>query len=141
MEKYKFTKLMEGLRLEPYLDSEDVPTIGFGTTRYSDGVKVTIEDSPITEERANLEFDYYMEKEVEPQLNKYDWLNDNQREALASLIYNCGVLSKKCPKLHSALLKRNFKDIYKQWDYGLKNRLFTRRSKELELFFSYGYDK
>lgn len=45
-------KRFEGFVAHPYLCPACVPTIGYGCTRYPDGVKVTLQDKPITEERA-----------------------------------------------------------------------------------------
>ena len=45
-------KRFEGFVAHPYLCPAGVPTIGYGCTRYPDGVKVTLQDNPITEERA-----------------------------------------------------------------------------------------
>jgi lysozyme len=42
----------EGLYLKPYLCPANVPTIGFGSTMYENGVKVTLSDPPVTKERA-----------------------------------------------------------------------------------------
>lgn len=42
----------EGLYLKPYLCPANVPTIGFGSTRYANGVRVTLADPPITREYA-----------------------------------------------------------------------------------------
>lgn len=43
----------EGFRSAPYIPTKgDVPTIGYGTTVYEDGTKVTLQDKPITKERA-----------------------------------------------------------------------------------------
>ena len=42
----------EGFRSKPYLCPAGVPTIGYGSTYYSDGRKVTLEDSPIDEPQA-----------------------------------------------------------------------------------------
>lgn len=42
----------EGLYLCPYLCPAGVPTIGYGATYYEDGTRVTLNDSPITRERA-----------------------------------------------------------------------------------------
>lgn len=46
----------EGCILHPYLDSVSVPTIGIGNTYYEDGTKVTMQDPPITQERADSLF-------------------------------------------------------------------------------------
>jgi lysozyme len=42
----------EGLYLKPYLCPAGVPTIGFGSTRYENGIRVTLADPAITKERA-----------------------------------------------------------------------------------------
>lgn len=42
----------EGLYLKPYMCPALVPTIGYGSTRYEDGRRVTLADAPITRERA-----------------------------------------------------------------------------------------
>ena len=42
----------EGFRSKPYLCPAGVPTIGYGSTYYADGRKVTLEDSPIEEPAA-----------------------------------------------------------------------------------------
>jgi lysozyme len=42
----------EGLYLRPYLCPAGVATIGFGSTRYENGARVTLSDPPITKERA-----------------------------------------------------------------------------------------
>lgn len=43
----------EGLYTRPYLCPAGVPTIGYGTTYYEDGRKVSLLDPPITASRAN----------------------------------------------------------------------------------------
>ena len=42
----------EGCYLTPYLCPAGVPTIGYGATYYENGTRVTLQDSPITKERA-----------------------------------------------------------------------------------------
>lgn len=39
----------EGFRAKPYLCPAGVPTIGYGSTYYADGRKVTLDDAPISE--------------------------------------------------------------------------------------------
>lgn len=46
-------KRWEGFRAKPYLDIVGVPTIGYGSTFYLDGTKVTMKDAPISEETAS----------------------------------------------------------------------------------------
>lgn len=43
----------ESFRPDPYIPTKgDVPTIGYGSTRYEDGTRVKITDPPISKERA-----------------------------------------------------------------------------------------
>lgn len=42
----------EGFRPRPYLCPAGVPTIGYGSTYYADGRKVTLQDAPISEPEA-----------------------------------------------------------------------------------------
>lgn len=45
-------RVFEGFRGKPYLCPAGVPTIGYGSTYYPDGRKVTLQDAPITEAQA-----------------------------------------------------------------------------------------
>lgn len=94
----------EGLRLAPYLCSAGVPTIGYGTTVYPNGIKVRLSDKSITEQQA-MDFLRYDVSKFEKQVNKLigsAQLNQNQFDALVSFTYNLGAanLSK------STLLKK-----------------------------------
>jgi lysozyme len=84
-------KSFEGLKLLPYLCSAKVPTIGYGTTFYEDGRKVSLQDPQITEARAEQllathlgAFAAKVEKMVSVPMT------DNQFAALCSFAYNCG---------------------------------------------------
>lgn len=84
-------KSFEGLVLHPYLDSVNVPTIGYGTTFYEDGTKVTMQDPSITEGRAEellIEHVESFAKSVEKAVKVP--LTDNQFAALVSFAYNLG---------------------------------------------------
>jgi lysozyme len=87
----EFIASFEGFRANPYLDSVKVPTIGYGTTVYPNGVKVTLKDTPITKETA---LSYLLDH-----VNKYVswWVNKNipsltqtEFDAVCSLAYNVG---------------------------------------------------
>lgn len=43
----------EGFRSQPYLCPAGVPTIGYGSTHYADGRRVTLADKPISREAAD----------------------------------------------------------------------------------------
>ena len=85
-------KQFEGCKLKPYLCPAGVPTIGWGSTRYTNGVRVTMKDKAITQQKADemLLFDLSaFEKDV-TYLTKSVVLNQNQFDALVDFSYNCG---------------------------------------------------
>lgn len=85
-------KQLEGFRSKPYLCSAGVPTIGFGSTRYSNGVRVNLKDPEITEAKAieMLLLDTAaFEKDVAT-LTISAKLNQNQFDALVLFAYNVG---------------------------------------------------
>lgn len=132
----------EGFRSAPYLDAVGVPTIGYGNTFYPDNRKVTMNDKPITQEQARellrvivADFERLVLKEV-PKLNQ------NQFDAVVSLVYNIGIGNFRS----STLLKRikanpNDRDIayqFSRWNKA-NNKVLTgltrRRKEESDLYF------
>lgn len=136
-------KSFEGLRLEAYLDTAGIATIGYGTIIYPAGNKVQMGDV-ITTARA----DEYLLFEVENKTKSVNILvtaalNQNQFDALCSFTYNVGsgALAK------STLLKRvnvNPADITIREAFGrfnksggkVTNGLVKRRSMEADLYFT-----
>ena len=47
-------KRFEGFRSKPYLCPANVATIGYGSTYYANGTKVTLNDPPMSQEEAHL---------------------------------------------------------------------------------------
>lgn len=88
---YKELHSREGLKLKPYLDTQDVPTIAMGNTYYLDGRKVTMKDKPLTIQQATelgkLTADDFA-KFVQSKLKKE--INQNQFNAIVSIAYNIG---------------------------------------------------
>ena len=88
---YLLIAQFEGLRLKPYLCSAGVPTIGYGSTFYPSGRKVTMRDKPITQETA-----FWMLKQVANMFAKdvdslvTSNINQNQFNALVSFAFNLG---------------------------------------------------
>jgi len=81
----------EGLKLKPYLDTENVPTIALGNTYYENGTPVTMKDKPLTKEEAihlgTLTADKFalrVSKLITSEVQQY------QFNALVSLCYNIG---------------------------------------------------
>ncbi len=84
-------KSFEGLFLKPYLDPVQIPTIGYGTIKYPNGKKVTMQDRAISEAEATE----YLMHEVEEKAHNVERmvkvpLNDNEYAALVSFSYNVG---------------------------------------------------
>lgn len=149
----KLIKDFEGLRLKPYLCSAGVPTIGYGTTRYPNGFKVTMKDKEITKQQANLYFDndiIAFEKDLNS-LIKGITLTQNQYNALLSFGYNLGMdidIDMIAEGLGDStllkLIKRNPLDgniakEFLKWNKakGQVNRgLTNRRIKESALYFT-----
>lgn len=95
--------LFEGFEGKPYLCSANVPTIGFGTTRYPNGHKVKLSDASISR---NLAIEYFKHDvaffELQVDALATDKLTQNQFSALVSFCYNLGANSLKT----STLLKK-----------------------------------
>ena len=87
-------KLPDG-RAQAYADpiwGWDVPTIGFGTTRYSDG-RVVCQGDVVNPDKAEEYLVWEIEQLCKPRLEKiptWGQMNDNQRSALYSFAYNLG---------------------------------------------------
>jgi lysozyme len=88
-------KEFEGFYPKPYICPAGVPTIGYGTTYYPDGRKVTLKDPPISKEKAEEYLkDEVMEKSglIVNFLNRNKiLLSDNALSAVISFAYNVGI--------------------------------------------------
>ena len=137
-------KSFEGFRSAPYLDAVNVPTIGYGATHYGNGKKVTMNDTPISEQQA-VDLLKNMLGEYEGYVNKYvkQSINQNQFDALVSFTYNLG--SGALPS--STLLKKvnlnpsdaSIRNEFMKWvKAGGKTLigLVRRREAEANLYFS-----
>lgn len=89
---YPLIKHFESCRLKPYLCSAGVPTIGWGSTFYEDGRKVTVQDPAITQERADSLFKHTVsafEKGVVRLATRS--LKAHEFSALVSFAFNVGL--------------------------------------------------
>ena len=100
MKAIELIKHYEGLYLETYLCPAKVATIGYGTTVYPNGEKVKLGDK-ITKEEAEVYLQYEIKK-IEKQFNLGLKLNEDQKDACVSFIYNLGIGNFKS----STLLKK-----------------------------------
>lgn len=135
----------EDFRSKPYEDLVGVWTIGFGSTFYPDGKKVTKTDPPITEKQAELILLKVFEKNFASHIP--DGLNQNQYDAVASFIYNVGSKNFNFSTLKKKILvdpnDPSIKDEFLKWNKGTKNGksvvingLTTRRKREAALYFT-----
>jgi len=140
---YKLIKKYEGFSSKPYKCPAGIPTIGYGSTFYLNGNKVTMKDTPISEEVAlSILFSVVEDfsKKVEKLLKVP--VNQNQFDALVDFSYNLGIGNFQ----KSTLLKLiNDKDFigaskqFKKWNKSngkVLNGLTNRRKEEEELFLS-----
>jgi lysozyme len=137
-------KSFEGFSSKPYLCPANVPTIGYGSTRYSDKRKVTTQDQPISKVAATqLLADTLGQYEQAVDAYCVDTITQNQFDALVSFAYNLGNGNLKA----STLLKKvnadpndpTIKDEFLKWNKAAGKvlaGLTKRRTAEAELYFT-----
>lgn len=94
----------EGYRAKPYLCPAGVPTIGYGSTYYADGRKVTLEDAPMSEPDARALLMYELQHTYLPgALRQCPSLIADERKcnAIVDFCYNLGI-----GRLQTSTLKR-----------------------------------
>jgi len=87
-----FIKQYEGFSTKPYLCTAGVPTIGYGSTMYPNGKRVTMKDKEITQAEAEVIFNWHLslfERDV-TFLTKTVVLTRNMFNAVLSFAYNVG---------------------------------------------------
>ncbi len=97
-------KRFEGFRAKPYLCPAGIPTIGYGSTYYADGKKVTLNDPLISQKAANDLLMYELQHTYLPgALRNCPVLATNERKcnAIVDFCYNLGV-----GRLQTSTLKR-----------------------------------
>lgn len=135
-------KQFEGFSSKPYLCPSQKATIGWGSTYYPDGKKVTLQDKEITEEKAFEILEFIANKDFGSNINKVVKvpLNQNQFDALVSFAYNIGNGNFNSSTLLRWLNQGNYKEASMQllrWDKSkgiVLNGLTKRRKAEKELF-------
>jgi len=141
----KFIAFFEGFSAKPYVDpaSGGEPiTIGYGTTVYASGKKVTMADAPITKVQALAELMDHVNKHVSGYLNKtFPNLSQHQFDALASFAYNLGVGNLKTSSLQRDILAKASPVViandFAKWNKAggkVMNGLTKRRAAESNLY-------
>lgn len=133
----------EGLSLTPYLCPAKIPTIGYGSTYYPNGKKVTLKDKAITKQKA---FDMFkiIADEFAIKVDKLitSKISQNKFNSLVSFAYNCGINNLGI----STLLKKvNFnpddltiKNEFLKWNKAggkVVKGLTTRREIESQIYY------
>ena len=130
----------EGFRSQAYLDTGGVWTIGYGTIKYPNGVRVKKGDT-CTQGQAEL----WLKNDclwVDACLDKYIKVkvSQNQFDALASFVYNIGETAFAKSTMLKALNAGNFAGAANQFDRWVYDNgklikgLVNRREKERALF-------
>jgi lysozyme len=134
----EFIKAKESFEADPYLDIANVPTIGYGTTKYPNGVLVSVSDPEITMGMAVNYLKQYVSVNCEKPINKLVKvdLSQNQFDALCSLVYNIGVSNFKTSTLLKELNKGNYQGACDQ--FAVWNKVRDYKSKEKRLIISSG---
>lgn len=133
---HELIKKYEGCRLTAYKCPAGIWTIGYGTTVYPNGQPVKRGDK-CTQAEADSLLEWY----VKTKIQLPSGINKNQAAALQSLIYNIGQGAFDRSSLKKAIVAKDWKAVWKNWDWvtgGGKflNGLAKRRAEELMLFFS-----
>ena len=139
----------EEFRSRPYLCPAGIPTIGYGSTYYPDGRKVTLKDKPITEQEATVLMQSVLKSFELCVTKNCPNVNQNQFDALVDFAYNVGVGKLNVPGCGfqgSTLLKKvkanpndpTIRAEFMKWNKGggkVLAGLTTRRTNEANLYF------
>ena len=130
----------EGLELKAYDDGVGVWTIGFGTTKYPNGIRVKKGDTcTLDQAKAYMQNDLKAFEQTVNNTVKVP-LNQNQFDALVSLAYNIGSTAFKNSTLVKRLNEGNYKAAANQFDVWVNaggkrmQGLVNRRAAEKALF-------
>jgi len=102
----------EGFRSKPYLCPAGIATIGYGSTYYSDGRKVTLEDAPMDEFNARALLMVELEHTYLPGvLRNCPILATDEKKcnAIVDFVYNLGI-----GRLQTSTLKRKINS--QEWE-------------------------
>ena len=140
-------KHFEGLYLKPYICPAGVPTIGYGSTFYEDGRRVSMDDPPITQERAEQLLRWELGNcarsvmRLCPRLFAWSLTNGSWRafNAIADFTFNLGAGRLQTSTLRRKLEAHDWEGAREQlmlWVRGggrVLNGLVRRRKAETEL--------
>jgi len=136
-------KMFEGYKAKAYLCPANVPTIGWGSTMYTDGRKVKLSDT-INEEQAEILLMWELKNKSNALYGLN--LNQNQFDSLLSFIYNLGIGAFANSTLRKKILTNPndpaIKFEFMRWNKARVNGelielkgLTRRRTAEAEMYF------
>jgi len=133
----------EGFRSKPYICPAGVPTIGYGSTYYADGRKVTLNDPPMTEPAARELLNHELLVTYAPgvyrQCPGLAFAPPEKLAAIVDFTYNLGVGRLQASTLRRRINEGNWNEaIYelRRWNRGggkVLPGLVARREAEVEL--------
>ena len=139
-------KEFEGFESKPYLCPANIPTIGYGSTMYTNGERVTMDDPEITEEQAEamlLDTIKGVEKQVKNVLEVK--LPAHKLAALISFTYNVGIgnfaNSTLLAWINSNPEFARIPEQFRRWNKGggrVLNGLVRRREAEVAIWIGEG---
>lgn len=135
-------KAMEGFRRYPYRCPAGVPTIGYGSTRYANGLPIKLSDPPISEADAVALLAVTLRQFEDAVTNSVSReLDQNEFDALVSLCYNIGPAafsrSTIVKLLNQGVKKTDVADQFLRWTKAngkVLAGLVARREAERALF-------
>jgi lysozyme len=137
-------KRFEGWRSKPYLCSANVPTIGWGSTMYENGDRVTLDDPEISKKRGQELFELDAERfllqvyKACPVLTKHQ----NKAAAILSWTYNLGPARLRSSTMRTRINQERWVEAaqeLKRWNLAagkVTRGLILRREAEASLFLS-----
>jgi lysozyme len=138
-------KYFEGFRSKPYLCSASVPTIGYGSTFYKDGTKVTLNDKAIDIDTGNDLFNHSLSSIFIPSVLRLCPVlvnHPNKLGAIISFTYNLGAGNLRVSTLRQKINQEKWDEAADQllrWNMAggkVSNGLKRRREAERVLFLS-----
>jgi lysozyme len=135
-------KQFEGFRGKPYLCPAGIPTIGYGSTYYADGRKVTLNDQPISEPDATVLLLHELHHTYLPAVLRQCpiLLTDEKKcNAIVDFAYNLGTGRLQTSTLKRKINAQDWEEAKEQlmlWTKGggkVLPGLFKRRTAECRL--------
>lgn len=139
---YALIRELEGFKAEAYLDTGGVWTIGFGTIKYPDGMRVRKGDkctrgqAEVWLKNDSAWVDACLDRAIKTKINQ------NQFDALASFVYNIGESAFRKSTMLTLINQNSFTAAAGQFDRWVFDNgkrvqgLVNRRVKEKALFLS-----